>query len=181
MAAAAPATIRQLTILGDGAGLDLDLADEHFPAATQIVDLYHAREYVHDLAILAARLVRNGQPAWLAERLEETRRRRHPRPAHRSPRPELHRLLARERDKALGYFETNACRMQYARFRALGLFVGSGAVEARCKAVIGQRLKLSGMRWSQLGATGILTCAAGKRAVAGKGIWTQPHDQTTAA
>ena len=49
-------------------------------------------------------------------------------------------------DKALGYFKTNAVRMRYAHFRELGHFVGSGAVEAGCKAVIGQRLKLSGMR-----------------------------------
>ena len=30
-----------------------------FPAATQIVDLYHAREHVHDLASLATRLLRS--------------------------------------------------------------------------------------------------------------------------
>ena len=47
--------------------------------------------------------------------------------------------------------------MHYARYRSLGLFVGSGVVEAGCKSVIGQRLKLSGMRWTEHGATGILT------------------------
>ena len=52
--------------------------------------------------------------------------------------------------------ETNAPRMRYHWFRQCGLFVGSGAVEAGCKAVIGQRLKLSGMHWSCNGATGIL-------------------------
>jgi hypothetical protein len=41
--------IRQLTILGDGAVWIWNLADQHFPAATQIVDLYHAREHVHEL------------------------------------------------------------------------------------------------------------------------------------
>jgi len=47
--------------------------------------------------------------------------------------------------------------MRYAHFRDLGMFVGSGAVEAGCKAVIGQRLRLSGMRWSVPGATSIAT------------------------
>ena len=47
--------------------------------------------------------------------------------------------------------------MHYARFRQLGMFVGSGAVEAGCKAIIGQRLKLSGMHWSVPGATAIAT------------------------
>jgi len=56
--------IRQLVVLGDGAVWIWNLADELFPAATQIVDLYHAREHVHDLATLATRLlnrVRNRQ------------------------------------------------------------------------------------------------------------------------
>jgi hypothetical protein len=58
--------------------------------------------------------------------------------------------------------------MRYARFRDLGMLVGSGAVEAGCKAVIGQRLRLSGMRWSVPGAASI---AALRR----------PHNQTTVA
>jgi hypothetical protein len=58
-------------------------------------------------------------------------------------------------DKALGYFENNAPRMRYKWFRSRGLFVGSGTVEAGCKAVIGQRLKQSGMRWTVAGADAI--------------------------
>jgi hypothetical protein len=56
-----------------------------------------------------------------------------------------------ELDTALGYFENNAPRMRYKWFRSRCLFVGSGAVEAGCKAVIGQRLKLSGMKWTVAG------------------------------
>ena len=58
-----------------------------------------------------------------------------------------------ELDTALGYFENNAPRMRYNWFRFRGLFVGSGAVESGCKAVIGQRLKLSGMHWTVEGAS----------------------------
>jgi hypothetical protein len=50
--------IRQLVALGDGAVWIWNLADELFPAATQIVDLFHAREHVHELATLATRLLR---------------------------------------------------------------------------------------------------------------------------
>jgi hypothetical protein len=71
--------------------------------------------------------------------------------------------------------------MRYARFRELGMFVGSGAAEAGCKAIIGQRLKLSGMRWSERGADAIaaLRChdASGQWAE----IWTETHNQTTVA
>ncbi len=63
--------------------------------------------------------------------------------------------VAGDLGKALGYFETNAHRMRYAWFRQFGMFAGSGMVEAGCKAVIGQRMKLSGMRWSASGAADI--------------------------
>jgi hypothetical protein len=63
--------------------------------------------------------------------------------------------------KAIEYFQTNAERMRYARFRSQGLFVGSGVVEAGCKTIVGLRLKGSGMRWTVRGAKAIiaLRCA----------------------
>jgi hypothetical protein len=88
---------------------------------------------------------------------------------------------AAERDKALAYFQTNAPRMRYHHFRAHGLFVGSGAVEAGCKAVIGQRLKLSGMHWTCSGATGILTLRCQQASGRWEEIWQQPSGQAPAA
>jgi len=49
---------------------------------------------------------------------------------------------------ATNYFETNAERMRYPKFRRQHLFVGSGVIEAACKTVIGSRLKRSGMFWT---------------------------------
>ena len=63
--------VRQLTILGDGAPWIWNLAARHFPGATQVVDLFHAREHVHDLASLAARLLAGHHDEWLAGRLAE--------------------------------------------------------------------------------------------------------------
>jgi hypothetical protein len=40
-----------------------------------------------------------------------------------------------EVNRELGYFLNNAPRMRYHWFRQCGLFVGSGVVEAGCKAV----------------------------------------------
>ena len=71
--------------------------------------------------------------------------------------------------------------MQYARFRQLGMFVGSGAVEAGCKAVIGQRLKLSGMHWSIPGATAIATLRCQEASDRWEQIWQRPHNQTATA
>jgi hypothetical protein len=78
-------------------------------------------------------------------------------------------------------FETNAHRMHYAGYRKLGMFVGSRTFEAGCKSVIGQRLKLSGMRWTEHGATGILTLRCHEASNRWDQIWQWPHNQTPAA
>jgi hypothetical protein len=54
------------------------------------------------------------------------------------------------------YFHRNAQRMRYPAFRKQNLFVGSGVIEAACKTVIAQRLKLSGMFWIVRGANAII-------------------------
>ena len=173
--------IRQLVVLGDGAVWIWNIADQHFPAATQIVDLYHAREHVHDLATLATRLLRDSQPDWLTQRLDELDTGNIPALLAAGRGLKFTGSLARERDKQLGYFETNAHRMRYAHFRALGMFIGSGMVEAGCKAVIGQRLKLSGMRWTVSGAASIATLRCQEASNRWEEIWQRPHNQTPAA
>ncbi|MGH3620417.1 MAG: ISKra4 family transposase [Sciscionella sp.] len=169
---------RQLVILGDGAHWIWNLATTVLPEATQIVDLYHAREHLHDLAKLLAPAL-GDQHAWLQARLDELDAGDIETLVHAAgqvPLTDPHHIS--ERNTALGYFTTNTQRMRYTYFRELGMFVGSGAVEAGCKAVIGQRLKLSGMRWNIPGATGILTLRCHQASNRWDHIWTQPHNQT---
>ena len=55
----------QKVVMGDGAKWLWNLADQHFPGAVQIVDLYHARQHLWDRA---RRLYPNdpaGQQAWM--------------------------------------------------------------------------------------------------------------------
>jgi hypothetical protein len=173
--------VRQLTILGDGAPWIWNLGTRYFPAATQIVDLFHAREHVHDLANLAGRLLAGHRDEWLAARLAELDAGDIPALLAAGQDLKFTGSLAGERDKALHYFTVNAHRMHYAWYRSLGLFVGSGVVEAGCKSVIGQRLKLSGMRWTEPGATGILTLRCQEASNRWDQIWRPLHNQTPAA
>ncbi len=59
--------------------------------------------------------------------------------------------------QVLSYFRKNKKRMRYAEWKRAGFMIGSGVVEAACKTLVAQRLKLSGMRWSAKGAQAILT------------------------
>ena len=132
------------------------------------MDLFHAREHLHELAgILEFRLGDQRQD-WLAARLDDLD---HGDIDGICAAARVYPLLGSKEDdldKALGYFESNAPRMRYKWFRSRGLFVGSGAIEAGCKAVIGQRLKLSGMRWTVRGAEPSPPCAAARPAATGK-------------
>ncbi len=46
--------------------------------------------------------------------------------------------------------------MRYPKFRALGLCVTTGVVEAGCKNIVGSRLKRGGMHWTVAGANAIM-------------------------
>ena len=144
--------------MGDGAEWIWNLAAQHFPGAILIVDLYHARQHLWELA---RRLYPNDegkQKAWMKvhqkrlldkgkiEKLVGVLR------ALKSSNPEVAEKIRTEAD----YFERNAERMRYPKFRRQHLFVGSGVIEAGCKTVIASRLKRSGMFWTVRGANAIL-------------------------
>jgi hypothetical protein len=173
--------VRQLTILGDGAAWIWGIATAKFPEATQIVDLYHAREHLHDLARILEFMLGDQRQDWLAARLEDLD---HGDIDGICAAARVYPLLGSKKDDldtALGYFQNNAPRMRYKWFRSRGLFVGSGAVEAGCKAVIGQRLKLSGMRWTVAGADAITALRCREASSQWEAICNRPHTQTGAA
>ncbi len=170
--------IRQLVVLGDGASWIWKLATAVAPEATPIVDIYHARQHLHDLAAQLSPVLGEQHPDWLTARLADLDAGDIETLVGETTRLPLPGDLARDTDKALAYFKTNAHRMRYAYFRDHGMFIGSGTVEAGCKAVIGQRLKLSGMRWNIPGATGILTLRCQHASGRWEQIWTHPNNQT---
>ena len=175
------ARVRQLVILGDGAAWIWNLAGQHFPEATQIVDLYHAREHLHDLAKLLEFMLGDNKEDWLHTQLAELDAGNIDAICAAARVFPLVGKKASDLRTALGYFEHNAHRMQYAGFKKLGMFTGSGAVEAGCKAIVGQRCKLSGMRWTLAGAYGILTLRCLEASDRWEQTWAEPGRADTGA
>ena len=62
---------RCIVVLGDGAPWIWVIADDYFPEATQVVDLYHARQHLHGLGALLAPALGETSSSWLAGRLDE--------------------------------------------------------------------------------------------------------------
>jgi len=151
------ATIR--VVMGDGSHWIWNIADQHFPGAIQIVDLYHAREHLWDLARKLNPADEAAQKRWLMHKLDWLENGRIEKLASA-----LGKLADAEQNSELAkairieaeYFLSNRDRMRYPEFRKKKLFVGSGVIEAGCKTVIGSRLKQSGMFWTVRGANAII-------------------------
>lgn len=153
---------KKKVVLGDGAAWIWNIADQHFAGAIQIVDIWHARQHLWDTAgklfpsddlerkRWAKKLIKKlnaGKVEAVVTQLLGFKTRK----------TELRDMLRTEAE----YFERNRQRMRYPKFRKLGLFFGSGVIEAGCKTVVGARLKQSGMFWTVRGANAIvaLRCA----------------------
>ena len=173
--------VRQFTILGDGAAWIWGIATAKFPEATQIVDLFHAREHLHDLARQLEFMLGDRKDEWLAARLEDLDYGDIDGICQAARVFPLAGVKKDELDTALGYFENNAPRMRYHWFRQCGLFVGSGVVEASCKTVVGQRLKQSGMHWTVSGADAIIALRCREASSTWEAIRNTPHTQTRTA
>jgi len=161
---------QRIVVLGDGAAWIWKIAEEHFPAAIEIVDLYHARQHLAELAKLVYGPLNPKSKPWSTARYQELDAGQVEKVmgaiwSLHSPDKKVQQHIDRERN----YFQTNAERMRYAEFRHQGLFVGSGVVEAGCKTIVGFRLKQSGMQWTIRGANPIIAL----RCLGLSGRWEQ--------
>jgi hypothetical protein len=154
------ALARIVIFLGDGAAWIWENARLYFPDAIQILDFYHAVEHLGDLAralfgdgefgtvqqtVWASELKRSDVQGILvqAKRLLAAT-------------PDLSEERRETARREIAYFTTHIERTRYGHFRSQGYFIGSGVIEAGCKAVIGRRLKQSGMFWGEEGSENIL-------------------------
>jgi hypothetical protein len=148
---------RWIALSDGGAGIE-DWLRVNFPRVEAVIlEFYHAAEHLCDWAQVLSpseseaqrvgsqwchRLKHEGGEVVLnaLRELDLSRRSAEVREAHR---------------QLLGYFENQVHRMDYPRYRSKGWLIGSGPVEAACKQVVNQRLKGSGMRWSESGADAV--------------------------
>lgn len=147
----------EVVVLGDGAHWIWHLAATHFPQATQIVDWYHASQYLWQAAATIFGEESGARAAWvtpLRDALWDGQI------AAVLAALERHRPLGGGVTEALRYYTTHRERMHYPCYRARGLHIGSGTVESACKRVVSTRLKLAGMIWNTAGAEAVAVVRA---------------------
>jgi hypothetical protein len=155
-------------VMGDGAPWIWKLSEMYFPDAIEIVDRYHAKEY---LSLVSKALYGPATPlakAWAKRRHAEL---------DRGDLKNLLRALRRqavrsaEARNCIVYLETNRQRLDYQRFEAAGLCTSTAVVESGCKLAVWTRFKRSGMHWTVNGANAILALRCCRLSGRFEGFW----------
>jgi len=147
----------EVVVLGDGAHWIWNIAERHFPRALQIVDWYHASEYVWNAASAIWGEASPKRTAWAQAQLDKL---------WESKVEEVLLELQQWRaqgeavEAAVSYYSEHQRRMDYASYRARGLQIGSGSVESACKQLVSTRLKQAGMIWNADGAEAVAVVRA---------------------
>lgn len=140
-------------IIGDGAKWIWNIADEQFPKAIQIIDLFHAKGTISNAAKAIFGADSDFGAQWAKERRDDL------------DNGKLDVIIeklkpftrqSKEARQCRDYIIHNRARLNYPHFRNLGLTTSSGIVESGCKHVIGTRVKQSGMHWTVRGANAII-------------------------
>lgn len=159
---------QELVFVCDGAKWIWRLIEENFPQAIQILDWYHAVEYLTPVA-QALFNEEDKQMAWLTTMKEHLWFSRTQTVIDSCFALADHATASEPASKAATYFQNNLARMDYATFRGQGYFIGSGTVESGCKQIGTMRLKRSGAQWLEEGARWV----AKARAVWLSGQWQE--------
>jgi hypothetical protein len=142
---------REIVFVCDGAGWIWRLVEKYSPQAVQIVDWYHASQYLTPSAEAAFGADTSQAREWLTQartdlwegRIQEVIQTCRTCLRHAHTRPFV--------EKTITYYTNNEKRMDYAHFRQQGYLIGSGTIESACKQIAAARLKCSGARWTLAG------------------------------
>jgi len=150
----------QIVFLSDGALWLENLRNKLFPDSIGIIDFYHASQHLYkitDSLRFHSKKKKNAffEKSYSLLELGEI--------------DQMADLIMRKSidsnresvSKQLSYFLGNKDKMRYGLFRAAGLFIGSGVIEAGCKTIVENRLNRSGMRWTKKNSANViaLRCA----------------------
>jgi len=140
-------------ILADGATWIWNYATKHHPYAIQILDYYHAEEYLGNAfkeLSFVSNLEQKYKKDYLFDLLWEG---------------EIKEIIdyfkiqpqTEQISRLITYFENNINRMKYAEFRKKGYQIGSGSIESANKIITHTRMKQAGMRWGKANVQSIVS------------------------
>lgn len=147
--------------IADGAKVNWAFLDKH--TSIQILDFYHATEYLGYAAKAKEPHFQSNREAWLANACHSLK---NDSGAAQNLLSEMKSIETKGRGlgidtreklaQAIKYFENQQSRMDYNAYLLNNNPIGSGVTEAACKILVKQRLCCSGMRWKRNGLKVVL-------------------------
>ena len=160
-------------VLGDGAAWIWNIADTLFPGAIQIVDRFHVKQHLSDVAKSVWGPDSDLGRQWAKDRHAELDEGQIDQILSALSR---HAHACEQARQCVDYISRNRSRMDYLHFRQKGLCTSTGVVEAGCKVVVGARLKRAGMHWSLSGANAILALRCSRLSGRFEDFWERRTD-----
>ncbi len=151
------AATAELVVVGDGAHWLWELAALHFPQATQILDWFHATEYVWKAATTIWGETHPDRSRWAEQQLQALW---DGRVTEVLAELQHHQRTGDAVRAAWTSFTNQQARMNYPAYRARGFPIGSGTIESGCKQLVRARLKQAGMIWQADGARQVVKVRA---------------------
>jgi len=146
---------KEIIFLGDGAKWLWDNVDEHYPNCVKILDFFHVSEYVWEVAREGFLDDIDKQNLWVSQQIILLKESKHEQldllnfdNKNDKLKEKIHNLKR--------YLNNHKDMIDYKKYLSKGYMIGSGVVESSNKKVVTQRLKQSGMFWSNKGANAIM-------------------------
>ena len=146
---------KELIFLGDGAKWLWDQVDNYYPDCVKILDFFHVSEYVWEVAREGFLDNLDKQDIWVSAQLSRLKESKHSELdfSHFDNNSEK---LKEKIHNLKRYLKNHINMIDYKSYLAKGYMIGSGVVESSNKKVVTQRLKQSGMFWSNKGANAVM-------------------------
>jgi hypothetical protein len=147
-------------ILSDGAIWIRNMKDTFYHDAIRILDFWHLCEHIYDFAKLYFDNDQHKYKSWAEMAKNEFRNSR-----HMKIMPEIEKMQAKlssddSKAKLFTYLKNNIDSIDYASYRKMGLYIGSGHIESGNMSVAQERMKRPGMRWKEESANNLLALRA---------------------
>jgi hypothetical protein len=167
--------IRERVALCDGCEALQSRLQLHLDGFTLVLDFIHASEYLWKVANVLLGETNPERIPWMAQKtllmlsgktdqlITEFRL--------MTKTENISGNLLAQLNATANYFERNLPYMNYPTYLAKGWPIASGVIEGACRHFVKDRCELSGMRWSQTGAEGLLRM----RAIAENDDWSDYH------
>lgn len=148
----------RLVFINDGAVWIANFIKSNYPKATDILDFYHASEYLHEFSkvIFSKKTENKKRLEWIDKqvfRLLNDKVKNVITEIKELTLSAKTKIMAQE--KILSYYEKNQNRMLYKTYRDRGLLIGSGPIESAHRFVLQKRMKQSGQKWTKKGGQAI--------------------------